>query len=500
MMKRRGFLASSVAALTLGSKRTSAQEAPDSLLAEARALAASVYVPPSSELPPPFDGLSYDAYRGIRPVPGKAAMLPLGADYAVDLLPPGLYFPDPVEIELPTETGFARLPVSPDLFSFEPRYFDSIPDTSPGAGFSGLRLRYPLNTGGVLDEVLVVQGASYFRAIGQAMAYGLSARAVAIGTGGPVPEEFPRFTRLRVHGEQDGAVRMEAVIDSPSLAGHLDMTLRPGTDTVMDLTVTLMPRREIADIGVAPLTSMYLKGPMRSAVSDDFRPRVHDSDVLMIKTGGGEQVWRPIANPARVETSAFLDDSPAAFGFWQTARMFEDFEDSEARYHDRPSALVEPLNNWGPGAVMLVEIPTGDEFMDNIVAFWRPSEPLVAGSEHSFDYRLTWTRGPSPVISSMPIRQSRSGREHDRPGTRRFVVDFAGNEAGLWPDLSATDGEISGESLFILPDDRGTRMTFLLTPGDVDTIDLRLVLRDNTGAAASPVWLYRWTRARDGNV
>jgi glucans biosynthesis protein len=100
----------------------------------------------------------------------------------------------------------------------------------------------------------------------------------------------------------------------------------------------------------------------------------------------------------------------------------------------------------------------------------------------------------------MPIRQSRSGREHDRPGTRRFVVDFAGNEAGLWPDLSPTDGAISGESLFILPDDRGTRMTFLLTPGDVDTIDLRLVLRDNTGAAASPVWLYRWTRARDGNV
>lgn len=499
-MRRRSFLASSVAALALGSTRIAAQTTPVSLLDEARSLAASVYLPPKSELPPPFDGLSYDAYRGIRPVPGKAAMLPLGSDYAVDLLPPGLYFPNPVEIELPTETGFARLPVTPDLFTFEPRYFDSIPETSPGAGFSGLRLRYPLNTADVLDEVLVVQGASYFRAIGQAMAYGLSARAVAIGTGGPVPEEFPRFTRLRLHGEQDGAVRMEAVIDSPSLAGHLDMTLRPGADTVMDLAVTLLPRREIADIGVAPLTSMYLKGPMRSAVSDDFRPRVHDSDVLVIKTGGGEQVWRPIANPARVETSAFLDDNPVAFGFWQTARTFEDFEDSEARYHDRPSALVEPLDDWGPGAVILVEIPTGDEFMDNIVAFWRPTEPLAAGSEHRFAYRLIWTRAAAPVISPMPIRQSRSGREHDRPGTRRFVVDFAGNAEGLWPDLSASKGDISGQSLFVLPDGRGTRMTFLLTPGDIDTADLRLVLRDNSGAAASPVWLYRWTRARDGDV
>ena len=88
----------------------------------------------------------------------------------------------------------------------------------------------------------------------------------------------------------------------------------------MDIAVTILPRREIADIGIAPLTSMYLKGPMRAAVSDDFRPRVHDSDVLVIENGAGEQLWRPIANPARVETSAFVDDGPRGFGLWQTPR------------------------------------------------------------------------------------------------------------------------------------------------------------------------------------
>jgi glucans biosynthesis protein len=501
-MDRRTFLAASAAASLLPALRLSAQTlAPDSLLEAARALAAAPYVPPSGVLPPPFAGLTYDAYRGIRPVAGRAAMLPLGPDYAVDLLPPGLFFPDPVVIDLPAEGGgFAQLPFSPGLFDFEPRYFDAIPDTSPGAGFSGLRLRHPLNTAGVLDEVLVIQGASYFRAIGQAMVYGLSARAVAIGTGGPVAEEFPRFTRLRLHGEVDGVVRLEAVIDSPSLAGHMDMALRPGSDTVTDIAVTLMPRREIADIGVAPLTSMYLKGPMRAAVSDDFRPRVHDSDVLVIENGGGERVWRPIANPARIETSAFQDNGPVGFGLWQTPRAFEDFEDSEARYHDRPSAHVAPLEDWGPGAVMLVEIPTGDEFMDNIVAFWRPAAPLMAGSEHRFAYRLTWTRGQPLAGTPMPVRQSRSGREHDRPGTRRFVVDFAGPSDGLVADLSATDGELIGTSLFPLPEGRGTRVTFLLTPGTADSVDLRLVLRDGAGVAASPVWLYRWTRARDGGV
>ena len=505
MMRRRDLLggALAAAALTPGlrlSAQTPALATGQTLIEAARALAAQAYVAPTGDLPPPFAGLTYDSYRAIRPVAGRAAMLPLGADYAVDLLPPGLFFPDPVSIDLPSDTGFRSIDLTPDLFDFHERYFDTIPDTAPGAGFSGLRLRHPLNAPDVLDEVLVVQGASYFRAIGRAMAYGLSARAVALGTGGPVPEEFPRFTHLRLHPPVAGTIRLEAVIDSPSLAGHVDMILRPGADTVMDMAVTILPRREIADIGVAPLTSMYLKGPMRAAVSDDFRPRVHDSDVLMVRNGAGETLWRPIANPARVETSALQDDGPRAFGLWQTPRAFEDFEDSEARYHDRPSATVEPQEDWGRGAVILVEIPTGDEFMDNIVAFWRPEVPLAAGSEHRFAYRLTWTRRDPGADGLMPLRQSRSGREHDRPGTRRFVVDFAGPPEGLVADLSATPGEVSGASVFALPEGRGTRVTFLLTPGAADSCDLRLVLRDAGGAPATPVWLYRWTRARDGGV
>jgi glucan biosynthesis protein len=50
---------------------------------------------------------------------------------------------------------------------------------------------------------------------------------------------------------------------------------------------------------------------------------------------------------------------------------------------------------------MLVEIPTGDEFMDNIVAFWRPQEVLVAGQEYRFAYRLTWTRD-QPDVGHLP--------------------------------------------------------------------------------------------------
>ncbi len=499
-MNRRNFLASTAIAAVLHANTGFAQDE-ISLLQTARALRDQPYVPNTTPLSPPFADLTYDAFRGIRPIPGITAMMPHGDKFAVDLLPPGLYFPDPVKIDQMTPEGLSEIAFSPNLFTYEPRYFDAIPETSPGAGFTGMRLRYPLNTPEQMDEVLVMQGASYFRAIGEAMVYGLSARTVAIGTGGPVAEEFPRFVHLRLHPAQGDAVRIEGVIDSPSLTGHLHMTLYPGKNTHMDIVTTLFPRVDVDDIGIAPVTSMYLKGPMLSAASDDFRPRVHDSDVLVVENGAGEHLWRPVANPRAVETSAFSDTSPKAFGLYQTARTFESFQDTEARYHDRPSVRVAPHGPWGAGAVMLVEIPTGDEFMDNIVAFWRPQEVLAAGQEYSFAYGLTWTRD-QPDVGHLPaIMQGRSGREHDQPGFRRYVIDVATAAEDAVLDYAVSEGaEIKGASTFPLPGQDATRMTFLFSPGDLPAAEIRISLRAADGTPLSPVWLHRWTPARDGGV
>ncbi|MBM7093421.1 glucan biosynthesis protein, partial [Streptomyces sp. S12] len=123
---------------------------------------------------------------------------------------------------------------------------------------------------------------------------------------------------------------------------------------------------------------------------DDFRPAVHDSDGLALFNGAGEQIWRPLHNPKHLQESAFQDRRPRAFGLMQRKRAFADYADSEAHYERRPSLWVEPLGDWGEGAVHLIEIPTGDEYHDNIVAFWRPRAPLAAGREHRFDYRLHW--------------------------------------------------------------------------------------------------------------
>ena len=501
-MKRRDFMASTAAILVLAGQQAGAQVSPDlSLFDVARALRDQPFVPNTTPLSPPFADLDYNAFRGIRPIAGLTAMLPHGDKFAVDLLPPGLYFPDPVRIDRVTEGKLHEFAFSPKHFSYEPRYFDSIPETSSGAGFTGLRVRYPLNAPGLMDELLVMQGASYFRAIGEAMVYGLSARTVGIGTGGPLPEEFPRFVHLRIHEAEGDVLRIEGVIDSPSLTGHLDMTVHPGRTTQMDVVTTFFPRVDIADIGIAPVTSMYLKGPMLSAVSDDFRPRVHDSDVLAIHNGAGEHLWRPIANPRGVETSAFADISPQAFGLYQTPRAFEAYQDTEARYHDRPSLKVEPQGAWGPGAVTLVEIPTGDEFLDNIVAFWRPTDPLIAGQSYRYAYKLTWTR-EQPDVGHLPaVLQCRSGREHDQPGYRRYVIDVATQSEDATITYSVSDGaEIAGASVFPLPGQNVTRMTFLFTPNDLLAAEIRVSLRAKDGTPLSPVWLHRWTPARDGGV
>ncbi|MEM1065843.1 MAG: glucan biosynthesis protein [Pseudomonadota bacterium] len=459
---------------------------------------------PAMRLAPPFDALTYDSYRAIRPAPGGAAGIALGGGLSADLMPPGFFFRDAVGVEIERDGAFTPIGFDPALFSYGARYFQGTPELSDAAraqmGFSGLRLRAPFRQADVADEFFVAQGASYYRIVSRETLYGLSARALAVGTGGNAPEEFPVFTRLRLHRASDGQAKVDALIESPSVTGAARLSITPGEPTVTDVELTLFPRVTLDTVGIAPLTSMYLKGPLRAAVSDDFRPRVHDSDALLVENGGGERLWRPLSNPAALQTSSFIDHGPRGFGLVQSARTFADFEDPEAVYHRRPSAWVAPTGDWGAGSVMLVEIPTRDEFFDNIVAFWRPETPLEAGGAYRFAYRMLTGAEPMPP-SDLPVSvaQSRSGLVHDQPGRLQYVVDFAGmGLEGLQPDVTATQGEIHGVSAYGLPERGQQRVGFQFEPGMATAAELRLVLRGPDGAARSAVWLHRWTPARDG--
>ena len=111
----------------------------------------------------------------------------------------------------------------------------------------------------------------------------------------------------------------------------------------------------------------------------DFRPEVHDSDGLMVATGDGEWIWRPLLNPKQTLTTSFSMRTLRGFGLMQRDRNFRSYEDSEARYELRPSAWIEPVGSWGPGRVELVQLHTPDETNDNIVAYWVPDQLPATG-------------------------------------------------------------------------------------------------------------------------
>ena len=508
MIQRRGLLLGA-AALAAAPRIVwgDAGLTPEGLIERARARAQRPHRPVSRDLAPPFDRLDYDSYRGVHPVAGKAAALPLGSQFRADLLPPGWLFREPVRISLPGhDTAFA-----PDMFSYDPALIDlpiPLPDMGK-TGFSGLRLLHPLNRRDHWDEVLVLQGASYFRALAQDTVYGLSARALALGTGGARPEEFPLTEEIHVF-EADDSVHFGCLIDSPRASAALIARLTPGRSTRMACSLHLFAREVLADAGIAPLTSMFQHSALGPARIDDFRPAVHDSAVLVIDNGAGERLWRPLANPARVQMSAFVDDAPRGFGLVQMPSDFTDFQDAEAQYHRRPSAWVHPREGWGPGALRLLEIPTENEFADNIVAFWRPEAPLAPGA-HQFDYDLDWL---PPGLAALPasghplhpVRMA-SGVDPGARNARLFVLDVTGHPPQsadpMRPDIEASAGvQIGGVAFYPLAQmDRVWRLSFLLTPEDsTDMAELRLRLRGADGTDMTPVWLYRWTRPAAGGV
>ena len=361
---------------------------------------------------------------------------------------------------------------------------------------SGFRVRSHINSRSVWDEFLVFQGASYFRAVSKNTLYGLSARGLALKTAHPTGEEFPEFTRFWIERPSANAagIVIHALLESPSTTGAYRFSVLPGTETVMDVTLTLFPRVALESVGIAPLTSMFLFDESNRSRIDDFRDEVHDSDGLQIMLDSGEQVWRPLANPTQLQISSFTSTAPRAFGLVQRSRRISDFQDLDAQYEQRPSAWIEPIGRWAAGAVELIEIPTDEETNDNIIAMWRPKDPIPAGKPWTTSYRLRWNEQPRALPATGRVSVTRSGPSLD--GKRRmFVLDYSGTGRtieGLKVDVSASAGKISNVNLQPNPSTRGVRATFELAPGDASVIELRLrLLRGDR--PATETWLYRWT-------
>ena len=256
----------------------------------------------------------------------------------------------------------------------------------------------------------------------------LARRDVVGGSG----EEFPRFVEfwLAEPERSQPAVTIYALLDGPSLTGAYRFVATKKTGAIMDVEAELNFRSDIAQLGIAPLTSMYWYGENQRPNVPDWRPEIHDNDGLALWTGKGERIWRPLMNPPSVRTNSFIDENPKGFGLLQRDRDFANYQDDGAFYDKRPTMWVEPRGNWEAGAVQLVEIPTQDEIHDNIVAYWMPKRPIKAREQMSVAYRLYWQNDePNPptdvarVIETAKAVNIPTDQQVLHVLTQEFIVD-----------------------------------------------------------------------------
>ena len=481
----------------------------DALSAEMQRLAQSEPAAPGKMTQEFLSELTYDSYRLIRFDPERARFNDENSNFRLQAFHLGWLFKEPVHL-FALDNGTAQpLDFSTDDFIYERESRAIVPEHVGLPGVAGFRLHYPLNRPDIFDELIAFQGASYFRALGRGSAYGLSARGLAVNTGLPVAEEFPRFTRFWIEPPTPGATTLTlfAAMNSASLTGAYRFVIAPGEATVVEVTARLFIRRDIEQLGVAPLTSMFLFGPRNRAGFDDYRPRVHDSDGLGIEQADGDLIWRPLGNPKTLASSYFAEEAPRSFGLYQRERDFDQYQDASARYERRPSVRVEPTGDWGRGMVRLVEIPSDLEVNDNIVAFWVPETPARAGDALEFSYRLHWgDLPPDPGDTRAHVADSRAGvggvsGVENTDGTRKFVIDFKGGEIAALPPgseeritavTSAARGRITGQVLSKVEQDNVWRLVLDVAAEGDEPVELSAHL-SGWGRRLSETWLYQWT-------
>jgi glucans biosynthesis protein len=470
----------------------------DRLVDQAKGLAAKPFVPTPPKAPELLEEVDFDVYQQIAFKPEQTLFE--GEGYPVRLFHLGRYFKQPVDIHI-VEGGQSReIVYDRDFFTYGPKAEAIVRKLPKDLGFAGFRV---MDAKGPADW-LAFLGVSYFRSSGELGQYGLSARGLAIDTATPEPEEFPRFTSFHLEQQTDGLV-IYALLDSPSISGAFRMKAAKPKEVLMDIECRLFARKDIARLGIAPLTSMFWYSEVNRVSAFDWRPQVHDSDGLSIWTGTGERIWRPLDNPPQVMTNSFVDRDPRGFGLIQRDRDFTHYEDDGVFYVKRPTLWVEPRGAWGEGEVQLVEIPTEDEIHDNIVAYWVPKASVRAGDTFAFDYRLHWTANePYPVTSAHVIATRRGmggnpGVIDERLKDVKYVIDFEGGDLATRqidknPALAvvtSSSGQVMNPFAIKVQGTDIWRILFdLRVKGDAP-VDLRAFLKAKSGEALSETWLWQ---------
>ncbi|QGP79944.1 glucan biosynthesis protein [Sphingobium sp. CAP-1] len=474
---RRAMIAATGAALLLPDRLLAATATDafswDRLVALAQKLARAPY---RDTLPHPGAArVDYDALHAARFRDERTLWGDLPGDTGIRFFPLSANAAQPVSIAI-VEQGRAT-PLRYDPTMFDTPAGNAVAALGPDAGFAGFRIMNAKRDGDWLSFL----GASYFRAPSPQKQFGLSARAIAINTSLPGQEEFPRFTHFWLERTGDHNVTVYALLDGASISGAYRFVSALGPDGVrQDVTAALFPRRPIQELGLMPMTSMFWYDQANRLQGTDWRPEIHDSDLLSIASADGTVHARPIVNPSAPHFSAFRESSPKGFGLLQRDRDFDHYQDDGVFYDRRPSLWATPARPLGAGQVRLYAFPTDSEYTDNVCAYWTPDATPRAGARIDVGYRLDWSAARAPAASGLAIVDTVWRGRGDRPDADRLVIDFAGVPADMKPDIWV---DVAGGTLLkqagypILGQDRRFRVIIDISRPQGKTADIRLQLR-----------------------
>ncbi len=477
------------------------------LLTERMRLAAQSEPPQPERIDAFLADVDYDGYQLIRFRPDRSRWQDEPVAFRLQAFHLGWLFDQPVHMN-ELAGGQARpMSFSTADFEYGGALAGQVPPDAEMAGVAGFRLLTPLNRADTFDELVAFLGASYFRALGRGNVYGLSARGLAVNTAMPQGEEFPRFTEFWAEHPEPGAdsVTILAALESPSITGAYRFRVTPGETTQIEVTARLFPRADIALMGIAPLTSMFLFGGADPGTFEDFRAAVHDSEYLVVNTEDGDTWVRALNNPPRLGNAFLACTNPLSFGLVQRNRDFDDYLDAQAHYERRPSLMVERIGDWGGGHIQLVEIPSDLEGNDNIVAYWVPEAPVRQGEALEMSYRLHWGIRPPGDASDSLARVLRTRVGHGgvagapaQTDRRKFVIDFEGgllaelsDDEGVSAQVSVARGEVVEAIASRIPDSDVWRLVLEVRGEAQSAVELRATLF-GFGRALTETWLNQW--------
>ncbi len=167
---------------------------------------------------------------------------------------------------------------------------------------------------------------------------------------------------------------------------------------------------------------MFLKDTHDSDGPLDFRPAIHDSGGLAAWNSRDERLWRPLRQPARAADQLLPRQQPKGLRTHSARKTVRRLSGSRSALSGSAQRLGRTHGQLGRRVRAARRDPDQAEYFDNIVAFWRPDDPLLAGQAYSIDYRLSWC-DDVPAWNGYRVGKTRIG-VGSRPETVRFVVDF----------------------------------------------------------------------------